>query len=39
MRGNALLSPDTKNGYNSETANNYELGLKTTCSMTRYCST
>jgi iron complex outermembrane recepter protein len=30
MRGNALLSPDTKNGYNAETANNYELGLKST---------
>jgi iron complex outermembrane recepter protein len=30
MRGNAVLSPDTKNGYNSEVANNYELGLKST---------
>jgi iron complex outermembrane recepter protein len=30
MRGNALLNPSTKNGYNSEVANNYELGVKTT---------
>ena len=30
MRGNALLNPSTENGYNSETANNYELGIKTT---------
>ena len=30
MRGNATLTPSTTNGYNSEIANNYELGLKTT---------
>jgi len=30
MRGNALLNPSTKNGYNSEIANNYEIGLKST---------
>jgi len=30
MRGNALVYPDTKNGYNSETADNYELGIKST---------
>jgi iron complex outermembrane receptor protein len=30
MRGNAALYPGTENGYNSETANNYELGLKST---------
>jgi iron complex outermembrane receptor protein len=30
MRGNAALSPTTKNGYNAETANSYELGIKST---------
>ncbi len=30
MRGNALVYPDTKNGYNSETADNYEAGIKAT---------
>ncbi|HTX23715.1 MAG TPA: TonB-dependent receptor [Steroidobacteraceae bacterium] len=30
MRGNALLNPSTENGYKSETADNYELGMKTT---------
>jgi iron complex outermembrane receptor protein len=30
MRGNAALYPQTKNGYNSETANNYEAGIKST---------
>jgi iron complex outermembrane receptor protein len=30
MRGNAAIYPQTKNGYNSETANNYELGIKST---------
>jgi iron complex outermembrane receptor protein len=30
MRGNALVYPGTENGYNSETADNYELGLKST---------
>jgi iron complex outermembrane recepter protein len=30
MRGNALLNPTTTQGYKSEIANNYELGLKTT---------
>ena len=30
MRGNATLTPTTKNGYNAEVANNYELGLKST---------
>jgi len=30
MRGNALVFPGTENGYNSETADNYELGLKST---------
>jgi iron complex outermembrane receptor protein len=30
MRGNAALYPGTENGYNSETADNYELGLKST---------
>jgi iron complex outermembrane receptor protein len=30
MRGNAAVFPGTENGYNSETADNYELGIKTT---------
>src|SRR5208282_5586988 len=30
MRGNATLYPQTQNGYNSETANNYEAGIKST---------
>ncbi len=30
MRGNAAVYPGTENGYNSETADNYEVGLKTT---------
>ena len=30
MRGNAALYPQTKNGYNSETADNYEAGIKST---------
>ena len=30
MRGNAAVFPGTENGYNSETADNYEVGLKTT---------
>jgi len=30
MRGNALLNPSTENGYKSETADNYEIGIKTT---------
>jgi iron complex outermembrane receptor protein len=30
MRGNAAVYPQTENGYNSETADNYELGLKST---------
>ncbi len=30
MRGNAALYPATENGYNSETADNYEAGIKTT---------
>jgi len=30
MRGNAAVYPDTKNGYASETADNYEAGLKST---------
>ncbi len=30
MRGNAAVYPQTENGYNSETANNYELGIKST---------
>jgi len=30
MRGNATLTPSTKNGYAPEVANNYELGLKST---------
>ncbi len=30
MRGNAAVYPQTKNGYNSETANNYEVGIKST---------
>ena len=30
MRGNATVYPDTKNGYNSETADNYEAGIKST---------
>jgi len=30
MRGNALVYPQTKNGYNSETADNYEAGIKST---------
>ena len=28
MRGNAAAYPQTKNGYNSETANSYEAGIK-----------
>jgi iron complex outermembrane recepter protein len=28
MRGNALVYPQTENGYNSETADNFEIGLK-----------
>ncbi|MGO9634668.1 MAG: TonB-dependent receptor [Steroidobacteraceae bacterium] len=30
MRGNAAVYPGTENGYNSETADSYEVGLKTT---------
>jgi len=30
MRGDALLFPGTSNGYKSETADNYELGFKST---------
>jgi iron complex outermembrane recepter protein len=30
MRGNAALYPGTENGYNSEVADNYEMGLKST---------
>ena len=30
MRGNALVYPQTENGYNSETADNYEAGIKST---------
>jgi len=30
MRGDALLFPGTSNGYQSETADNYELGVKST---------
>jgi iron complex outermembrane recepter protein len=30
MRGNAAVYPQTQNGYNSETADNYEAGLKST---------
>jgi iron complex outermembrane receptor protein len=30
MRGNAAVYPQTENGYNSETADNYEAGLKST---------
>ncbi|HEY2685697.1 MAG TPA: TonB-dependent receptor [Steroidobacteraceae bacterium] len=30
MRGNAAVYPQTENGYNSETADNYELGVKST---------
>ncbi|MGA2708652.1 MAG: TonB-dependent receptor [Steroidobacteraceae bacterium] len=30
MRGNAALYPQTENGYNSETADNYEMGVKST---------
>jgi len=30
MRGNAALYPQTENGYDAETADNYELGLKST---------
>ena len=30
MRGNAALYPQTQNGYSSETANNYEAGIKST---------
>jgi iron complex outermembrane receptor protein len=30
MRGNALVYPGTENGYNSETADNYEAGIKST---------
>ncbi|HXA37274.1 MAG TPA: TonB-dependent receptor [Steroidobacteraceae bacterium] len=30
MRGNAALYPATKNGYGSETADSYELGVKST---------
>jgi iron complex outermembrane receptor protein len=30
MRGNAAVFPGTENGYNSETADSYEVGLKTT---------
>jgi iron complex outermembrane recepter protein len=28
MRGNAAANPDTKKGYDSETADNYEIGMK-----------
>jgi iron complex outermembrane receptor protein len=30
MRGNASVFPGTENGYSSEVANNYEVGLKST---------
>jgi iron complex outermembrane receptor protein len=30
MRGNAAVFPGTENGYNSETADSYEVGIKTT---------
>jgi iron complex outermembrane receptor protein len=30
MRGNAAVFPGTEQGYNSETADNYEAGIKTT---------
>jgi iron complex outermembrane receptor protein len=30
MRGNAAVYPQTKNGYDSETADNYEAGIKST---------
>lgn len=30
MRGNAALYPQTKDGYDSETADNYEAGIKST---------
>jgi len=30
MRGNAAVYPDTELGYNSEVANNYEIGMKST---------
>jgi iron complex outermembrane receptor protein len=30
MRGNAAVYPQTQNGYNSETADNYEAGIKST---------
>jgi iron complex outermembrane receptor protein len=30
MRGNAALYPQTENGYNSETADNFEAGVKST---------
>src|SRR3984957_13173243 len=30
MRGNASVYPQTTNGYNSETADNFEVGLKST---------
>lgn len=30
MRGNAAVYPDTENGYKSETADNYEAGIKST---------
>jgi iron complex outermembrane receptor protein len=30
MRGNARVYPQTKNGYDSETADNFEVGLKST---------
>jgi iron complex outermembrane recepter protein len=30
MRGNAALYPQTENGYDAETADNYEIGLKST---------
>jgi iron complex outermembrane recepter protein len=30
MRGNAAVYPQTENGYNSETADNFEIGVKST---------
>jgi iron complex outermembrane recepter protein len=30
MRGNAAVYPQTENGYNSETADNFEVGIKST---------
>jgi iron complex outermembrane receptor protein len=30
MRGNATVYPQTQNGYNSETADNFEVGIKST---------